>query len=332
MSGAPIHGMSIGELRALARVRPVATRELHHPNAYYGHATVLRRFAGLGGTRPLKVALEHGPYLDDAVWHLDAETPLPAYLCASRWRADLFTTTTGVRAEAIGPFIRYAAPDPPAFPADPVLLLFPAHSTALVDTSFDVAALLRVVDEVRGDYSAVVACVYWKDVLNGMADELIAAGVPCVTAGHHALQDFLPRLASIIGSASAVLTNELGSHVIYSVCLGRPVWLVPQEVVRRASGGAPLPAGHEHDWGHPRIARLHELFERRTERLELAQEAFVAEVAGVDALRSPGELRGLLTAAEQEWRAVPLRDRLRANGMRLARLGADLGRSALPGG
>ena len=95
----------------LARDRRLITPELHMQNAYYGHATVLKTFAGIPQWRPLKVAIEHGVAIVPQVWTVDAETAMPVFLCASEERARTYSALFhGTEAVAIGPMIEYAEP------------------------------------------------------------------------------------------------------------------------------------------------------------------------------------------------------------------------------
>lgn len=67
------------ELLALARDRRRVTCELHEANDFYGHATLLKAYAGLPPNRPLKAAVEHGPpTIARRLWYLDVHSRLPS--------------------------------------------------------------------------------------------------------------------------------------------------------------------------------------------------------------------------------------------------------------
>ena len=315
------------DLDALARDRPLVTRELFAPNAYYGHANVLKRFAGLDETRSLKVAIEHGPWLDDEIWDVDAESPMPIYLCAAPWRAEYFERETGKRAVGVGPLIYYALGREPEQPRGRHLLVFPAHSSHHVDALYDVRAFVAFLDGLRDDYETVTICVYWKDVLRGTARMFAEAGYRCVTAGHLFDPGFLPRLARIIEGSTAVLSNEIGTHLLYSVLFGRPFWLVRQEVVFTQSADSDLDEVPLQDFEHPKIARLRETFAERTDFLADSQRDFVRDLVGHGALMQSGELRELLEEAERRWRDVSPLQRAATRAKAMARWSLGSARS-----
>ena len=55
-----------------------------------------------------------------------------------------------------------------------------------------------------------------------------------MTAGHIYDAGFLPRMRAILEGATTVISNEVGSFLFYAVALGRPVWLVDEDVSYRA--------------------------------------------------------------------------------------------------
>ena len=57
----------------MAADRALATVEVHASNDFYGHATVLKEYAGLPPKRPLKAAIEHGAPVTDLIWQVDLQ-------------------------------------------------------------------------------------------------------------------------------------------------------------------------------------------------------------------------------------------------------------------
>src|SRR5437868_1231098 len=134
----------LAELYRLARPRALVTRELHPFNAFYGHAEVLRRYAGIERSSPIKAAIEHGPSLFDNTGDPDLRTRLPRYLCAAPRQAAVFERNAwhGAQAVAIGApilYVRALAPVP-ATPTSRRLVFFAAHSTHFVTAHYDIDA------------------------------------------------------------------------------------------------------------------------------------------------------------------------------------------------
>lgn len=295
--------MTAEELERLARDRPQITRELHAPSAFYGHADALKRHAGLPSRARPKVAIAHGVG-SGHVWDVDASARVPTYLCASPHQARRYSEiASGDRvAEPIGPMILYAQA-PPEPPSARRLVAFPAHSTHHVDAIYDVGRFADRLDEVRREWDEVQVCVYWRDVLRGAHRAYIERGFECVTAGHIYDRRFLDRLRKTLAGATSVISNEVGSFLFYAVAMGRPVWVVDDQVRYRAESAAVLrrDQADQDEW-----AVLSETFRAAfaVERAEptLEQIALVEEHSGVSHHREPAEMRELLAEAEQRYR------------------------------
>jgi len=273
---------------------------LHAPNAYYGHASILKRYVGLPQARTLFAAIEHGPWIDDEIWDVDANTPLRRYLCASPERAAFFAETTGLPTTAIGPLIDYVpGAERTAPPGDGHVVLFPVHSSHYVEVQWDVDELLDQIADI--DASRISACLYWRDAQRGLADRFAAAGIHATSAGHMYDADFLLRLRRILLSADLIVTNEIGTHVLYALHLGRPVWLVNQVVEYRPDESA----GIDHllqDMCHPRMAELERLLSARHAVVTVEQRSAAERLLGSKAHKSPADLRRILRTARDDYR------------------------------
>ena len=205
----------------MAADRALATVEVHASNDFYGHATVLKEYAGLPPKRPLKAAIEHGAPVTDLIWQVDLQTRMPLFLCAARERAERYNKLAGGgrRGEAIGPMIAYAhaVGDTQKEPDCRRLVVFPAHSTHHVQANYDVAEFVARLAPYRDDWDEVQVCLYWRDVTLGTHRRYIENGFGCVTAGHMYDPRFLRRLRAILEGADAVVSNEMGSHMLYAI-------------------------------------------------------------------------------------------------------------------
>jgi hypothetical protein len=301
-------------LRRLASDRPLVTTEIHEPNAYYGHATVLKQYTGRAAWRPLPVAVEHAVYISDYMWDVEADTPLGTILCSSPERAARYRERDPHAAVPvpIGPIAAYMQPLPPRA-AGGTLVAFPAHSTHLLEAQFDVQAFIAEIERVRGDFADVRVCIYWKDVLLGRDAPFRAAGYSCVTAGHIYDPRFVHRLRAIFADASAIVTNEVGSHVLYATLWDRPAWVTQQTITHTSSDDDVLSRERASDaqWAGE-TAHLRSLFAEPTWELNDEQRAHVAWFTGVASVRSPAELSRILDEAAARYRAtVPAAERRR---------------------
>lgn len=325
--------MTLADLSELCRDRELLTREVHAPNAFYGHDHVLRRYAGITGAEPLRVAIEHGIVFNDFMWHVDLMTRMPMFLCANQRRATMFESRTRKRGIAVGPMILYAAAAVVERPRESTLVAFPAHSTHHMSSVFDAEEFADTLERDGAAYQRVVVCMYWKDYLAGRARTYEQRGFTITTAGHMYDPGFLDRLVEILRGASAVVSNEVGTHLLYSVLLGRPVWLRRQQVGFEARSSHV----HERDGGsiheHPNTVRCIELFETPTTEITGAQREYVDEMTGRAQFRSPSEMRALLDEAAASYRrTATLEDRARdaiAAGMFVGRSLASAARRRL---
>ena len=301
--------MRVEELERRAADRPLDTVEVHASNDYYGHATLLKAYAGLPPKRPLKAAIEHGAPVTELIWEVDLQTRMPLFLCAARERAERFNelASGGRHAEAIGPMIAYARAvgDTKKEPGRRRLVVFPAHSTHHVRANYDVAEFAARLGAYRNDWDEVQICLYWRDVTLGTHRPYIENGFDCVTAGHMYDPRFLGRLRSILEGADAVVSNEMGSHVLYATLIDRPAWLLRQPIEYSARSQEIL----ERDGASSRhraegtIGRLRELFAEAHGAVTTEQRELVAELVGLREMRTREQIRGLLLDAEQRYRA-----------------------------
>lgn len=306
--------MTSDDLRRLARDRPLVTNEYHEPNAYYGHAAVLKRYIGLPGWRPLPAAVEHAVYVSGYIWDAEADTPLRTILCSTPERAARYVDRDPHAAVPvpIGPIASYLTPPPPPPAAGGALVAFPAHSTHLLQSQFDVEEFISQIEGVRDRFDDVRVCLYWKDVLLGRDAPYRAAGYTCVTAGHMYDPRFLPRLRNIFARARAIVVNEVGSPVLYSVLWNRPVWVTEQAISREAD--AEVLAREQlsdRQWADD-TATLRGLFAEPAWEVTDEQRAHIEWFSGIGSVRSPAELSQILEEAAARYRAaVPAEERRR---------------------
>ena len=307
------------ELARLAADRPLLTREIHPFNAYYGHDWILKRYAGRPETSVLGASVEHGLTLEDTISDLDRRLLLPTYLTFGSRRARILEhALAGVETIPIGPMIRYASALHAPASEDGVrrLLLLPAHSAQTSVTEFDADAFVAAVRDYGAAFDETVVCLYWKDVLLGRADVYRRHGLRCVTVGHMYDRRFLFRLLDLLRAATAVATNEVGTHVAYAVVTDRPAWIVRQRVDYRHTRGTARDqfAATQAFRNEPPelVSTFERLFAEPGLHVSEAQRQFVAELAGVAHLRSPEDLRAILARAEERYvESVPRRRRAR---------------------
>ena len=229
----------IQNINHLAQDRELTTLEIHQPNDFYGHATILKKFVGIQANYQIKTAIEHGVYLKPEGWKVDWKSPLPSMFTLSSFRFRHLKKLTGKRLHAIGPYVHYAKPFLNVVDTNKQhqrfgnsLLVFPAHSTHWVDVEYNIHQYCKKLETIGKSFDSIRICLYWKDILKGVAKIYRLHGFECVTAGHIYDSQFLPRLKSIIESATITTSNDISTAIGYCITMGKPHFLLQSEIER----------------------------------------------------------------------------------------------------
>lgn len=120
------------------------------------------------------------------------------------------------------------------------LLAFPMHSSVCCDTDFDPNKFLSILEEEKKNFDSVRVCMYWKDILRGAHKVYLEHGFECVCNGHINDINFLRRQKALFEIADATISNGIGSHVGYSVFMGKPHRLIDDSYTYSGGDGAQL--------------------------------------------------------------------------------------------
>ena len=229
--------MIMNDIQRLAQNRPLQTPEIYEPNDFYGHATILKEYMNLPNTYQIKAAIEHGAGIGGNIWEKDIDNRLPAIFTSSRYRAEILKEHTNKKIFMIGPKIKYADHilDQKAIKNEQKrlgnnMLAFPAHSTHHIDVHYDIRQYCKHLQNLGKNFDKIRVCLYWKDILRGFDKEYNRFGFEVITAGHMFDPLFLPRLKSIIETATFTTSNMLGTILGYCVISNKPHLLVESEV------------------------------------------------------------------------------------------------------
>lgn len=294
-------------IAALAADRDLVTHEIHKPNDFYGHATLLKRLAGQPLKRPLRLCIPHGLRFDSKIWKHDYRANFALGFVTGPFRAGIIADRVPSRLVPVGPLIHYAPPalSPAAHAAAAarlgrMLLVFPAHSTHHADAEFSHGDFIAALTERARNFDSVVVCLYWRDVLRGLAEPYRAAGFHTVTAGHIYDVTFLPRLRSIIELATMIVSNRLGTHVGYCLHLGKPHHIHQQQVEIQIIRPEMVPVPGEID----EASRFNALFGEYAEAITHAQREIVDQYWGTSHVKTAAEMDALICDAEHGYWAL----------------------------
>jgi hypothetical protein len=296
-------------IEALARNRTQKTSELFTPNDFYGHAAAIKEYCGLPGDYGLKAVMEHGPTLGGKVWNDLADYPLPGLIAFSPVRENVLRRRTNKALEFIGPFIFYsrAALTEEEHAREKArlgrnIVFFPVHSNTHITIDYDYEKACDCLASLGKEFDTVRVCLYWRDIQLGLHKTFQRRGFECVTAGHIFDPEFLPRLKSILTTADLTVSNGLSTAIGYSVFMDIPhlhfksmlgLSADTEEIFRRE-----YTPWHDKDLPDD-CQEVEAAFAKRVERVTPEQREVIDRLWGTPCLRSPEELREILTRFEE---------------------------------
>lgn len=110
-----------------------------------------------------------------------------------------------------------------------ILLVYPSHSIDNVIAQYDATILIEEIERRAVDFDSVFVCMYWKDLVDEQRRQQYSdKGYIIVCNGLGSDPHFLSRQKDIMMLSDLVMTNGLGTHIGYAVCLQRPVYFFQQ--------------------------------------------------------------------------------------------------------
>jgi FkbM family methyltransferase len=298
-----VPALTVDQLEALAAERPLRTPETFKPNDFYGHARLLKRYAGLPENFILRAVMPHGPSFCSKLWETELKDPCTSVLAISEQQRSLYGAQSPHKtAQLIGSPVLYAArmmEDELAAQRAQArgTIAFPTHSTHHVTVQFDQASFIEFLRALPPEFQPVRVCLYWRDIQLGRHRDYLAAGLECTTAGHMFDPEFVPRVLRLLAAHRQAAANKLGSCVYYAAALDLPVLLFAQSSTYTGPNPKQL-AELSPSLDLPAAIRFAATAVTTANALSLemvqTQRALARTELGAHALHSPAELRALL--------------------------------------
>lgn len=287
--------------------RPLLTNELIPFNDFYGHASLMKQFAGLPSSSTVKAAIQHGTFFGDYVWENEYTAKVPAVLAHGPQRFPTLRSRTHKPIFTIGLPLLYAKP---LLSGDElkalrkrfgrVLLAFPMHNTQHITIDYDVKEFCDYLEDFGKEFDTVMVSVYWRDLQLGRDKPYRERGFEIVSAGHIYDFSFLPRLRSMINLATVTTSNIVGSHIAQSVALGTPHVLQQKVDFRISDSTVPVSDKQiKESHHHPVTDIIADAFRERSDQIEEWQRDVIREQFGWGEEKSPGELRQIFHLCEE---------------------------------
>ncbi|BAK44104.1 hypothetical protein [Eggerthella sp. YY7918] len=215
-------------------LEPKVGISLIYSNEGYGHEYWLKQYCGYGGD--LYAAIEHGVYfggnVSDRVNTIYREWEIGSFITYGQYRAKYIKDQYPEHdVYLIGPYIQYVSPDKEyqdfirggIDDACKTLTLFPCHSVRNGKAVFDFDSLLgstKWFARTHG-FKNLIVCISPMDYNDKIIKAYQREGFFVVTCGSDPYA-FLPRQRAIFEISDVTISNDLGTHVGYSLACQTP--------------------------------------------------------------------------------------------------------------
>lgn len=214
-------------------------------NVCYGHERFIREYAHYDDD--IYAVIEHGLFFGDIIkgsYPFPQEAEIGSFLTFGEYRRKLLQDYyPDKQVFPIGPYIEYATTDQ-AFlqklnqekhEADaPTLTLFPAHGIPEFERGFNHEVLaentMRIAQQ--HGYSNVFVCLHPHDFVDKRKEPYVKLGAIPISCGYSD-DTFLSRQKAIFEVSDLTLSNDLGTHIGYSLALD-----VPHRIIEPVAGHA----------------------------------------------------------------------------------------------
>lgn len=234
--------LSIFDLKNLTREIELVSKEYGF-NAFYGHDRLIKKLTNTPINEIFSGAIEHGfNHYENCINPHEIDIKNTSgnniYTFSVQRKKHLEKHLPNKKVFAIGPYIKHiegilSARDKAEIKnaLGRILLVFPAHSGSSkeLDSNFDTISLITEINKRKKEYDTVMVCMYWKDIVNNKHGIYQNQGYKVVTAGHLFDFNFLRRLRSIIELSDMTMSNSIGTHIGYCICLNKPHYLYYQD-------------------------------------------------------------------------------------------------------
>ncbi|NNG40185.1 hypothetical protein HJ588_13010 [Flexivirga sp. ID2601S] len=213
---------------------------MHHANVFYGHAAILARYCGLSDPGPIQGYLQHGWNFHDgfAVGHeFVPGTPKFVWSETVRRRGWSLGLRDYYVVGAPWAYLVAMQEDPP--PPGDGTIVYPFHGWEGQQIIGDHAAYADEVRAMEGDVPLTM-CLYWNDYDKPEVRKVYAdKGFRVITHGRRGHMyiggdtDFLDNQLLELRRHRRVVSNRLGSALLYGASLGREIGVYGDPMVLR---------------------------------------------------------------------------------------------------
>lgn len=288
-------------LKKLCKDRELITEEIFQPNAFYGHNKIIKYYAGIPSGESLKAVFLHGvtDISTDYVWEAEKKALVPVlyYYWPNSYRK-YSEKTNKIVLPGTAPFVYVTKMlSVKTVPKREGTIFFPTHSSHHITSIVDFEKLANGLQKLDDKFKPVTICIYWRDYNLGHHKIFEEKGFKVVSAGHMFDPLFLFRFYHLCSTHKYSASNEIGSHLFYSVKAGCSFFFT--DYIQAVKKGSEIFLKRGTSTPDPTIvSNLVELFSTSWDRSTIEQVDTVDEFLGVKNLKTPDKLRAELRFAE----------------------------------
>jgi hypothetical protein len=270
-------------------------------NSMYGLDAIIREYAGLPPALPLLCQYQHGWTPLSEANPYEVLTDKPLMLVFSKRRLQAWNEASSIPAAIMGtPFVHYRKLKKIEKDIDANgTVAFPAHSTRLIDTVFDMDGYCQQLKSLQIEFHPITICLHADDLAKKKDEIYKKYGFNIVTAGPRFVPGFeyVQKFYEILKSHKYATSNQVGSYSFYAVEMGIPFFILGEPAEH--SGVGFLPSKYK-ILDFPRGAFATKMFQGPTQVISEEQKKFVEEELGVHDCLSGIELRQLLLESNNQ--------------------------------
>lgn len=203
----------------------VAIRELYEPNRNYGAAKILRDYSGFTG--PIPAVIPHGVQYDSRLFPGEVNARPRSVLSWPVYR-DAGWAQYKHMVPSCAPFLyalALAGPEDPSVKREGTLFV-PMHSVHVMNLDVDWRGLAKSLKDLE---QPVTVQLYWRDMELGHDKYFTRTGYEVVCAGKGNDDDFFFNVIKYLRRVKYACSNDIGSHLFYSIAAGVPYFLMGEQ-------------------------------------------------------------------------------------------------------
>jgi hypothetical protein len=220
-------------------------REIYPTAEFYGHAHILKKYAGLAQLMPLPFGVQHGYTFGvgdyDTKGIGDCHNADTLWVWSEQDRIDFQSVLPKTRVEALGaPFLyllKHLDINIPDEPQRRGAIVFPPHSSEAVKIDGKHVEICAFLNDLEEDFYPIDICMYYKDIQYGMDRPYLEKGFKVYSLSNSRLdQKFIYKFILSVLDKKHAFIGDFSTAALYCAYLGLSVsqiQVIPEVIVNK---------------------------------------------------------------------------------------------------